>query len=74
MLGEELQALQSAGWTNLKVGIGATALDAEPFLSIGLKAVILADETEDGLDMPAGTIKATNWKKLEQKIGKISGP
>jgi hypothetical protein len=74
VLDEELQALHSAGWTNLKVGIGATALDAEPFLSIGLKTIILADETENGMDMPAGTIKATDWKKMEQAIGKIAGP
>ena len=42
-------------------------------LSIGLKTIILTDETEDGMDMPAGTIKATNWKKMEQQIGKIAG-
>ncbi len=74
VLGEELEALRSAGWTNLKVGIGATALDAEPFLKIGLKAIILVDETEDAMDMPAGTIKATTWKKVGRVIKKISGP
>jgi len=74
VLGEELEALRSAGWTNLKVGIGATALDADPFLKAGLKAIILVDEKEDAMDMPSGTIKATNWKKVERVIKKISGP
>jgi hypothetical protein len=74
VLGEELQALRSAGWTNLKAGIGATALDAEPFLKIGLKTIILPDETENGMDMPPGTVKATDWKSVERLLGKISGP
>lgn len=74
VLGEELVALHSAGWTNLKVGIGATALDAEPFLKIGLKAIILVDENEDAMDVPSGTVKATSWKKVERVIKKIAGP
>jgi hypothetical protein len=74
VLGEELEALRSAGWKNLKIGIGATALDAEPFLKIGLKAIILVDETENAMEMPAGTIKMMTWKKVEQVIKKISGP
>lgn len=74
VLDEELEALHSAGWTNLKVGIGATVLDAEPFLKAGLKAIILLDEEEDALDLPAGAVKATSWKKVERAMKKISGP
>ena len=73
-LGEELESLRSAGWTNLKVGIGAASMDAEPFLKIGLKTIILADEQEDALEMPAGAVKATSWKKVEQAMKKILEP
>jgi hypothetical protein len=72
-LGEELESLRSAGWTNLKIGIGATFLDAEPFLKIGLKTIILVDEQEDALELPAGAVKATSWKKVEQAMKKILG-
>ncbi len=74
VLEEELKGLRAAGWTNLKVGIGATALDAEPFLNIGLKTIILTGEKENGLEMPAGTIKANDWKTVERFVGKIQGP
>ena len=73
-LGEEMESLRSAGWTNLKIGIGATSLDAEPFLKIGLKTIILVDDQEDAMEMPAGAVKATSWKKVEQMMKKILGP
>jgi hypothetical protein len=73
-LGEHLEALRSAGWTNLKVGVGATAMDAGPFLKVELKTIILVGEEEDALEMPSGAVKATSWKKVERAIKKISGP
>jgi hypothetical protein len=64
--GAKIDELHTAGWKNLKIGIGRTKDFAEPFIQRRMDAVVISDSPTTEVPRKAKVAKA--WKEVRKKL------